>query len=420
MADNVVIDGFTVQGSTDSDPCFLAGIWTNPGYSGTQGGHQILNNIVQNNISGLESDSTCAAGPTLVQFNLIQNNNEPGPGRTGIQTNFGLCNATIDNNTFSGHTNSSVLISSGGDDQLITVSNNSLVGGTPERIIFGGVDDSSITGNTSSGSTSSGTIRLFWGNSNIAITGNALLNGVRGIRVDNQFSTNTGVTVHENCIVGNTTAGLEAETTGHTGTLDAENNWWGEASGPTIASNPSGTGDGIVDPDGVVDYSPFLTAPAASCPCSDVDGDGVCGDVDNCPADANPGQEDGDSDGVGNACDNCVDIANADQVDTDGDGVGDACDDCPTINAGAAAAIQNLIATVEGLNLKKGDANKLTKKLEYALKEVGQCDSKHACKKLDEFIKDANSKGIKKQLTASELADLLAQAEAIKVLVGCP
>jgi hypothetical protein len=47
---------------------------TNPGFSGTQGGHQILNNIVQNNISGLELDSTGTL-PTKVQFNLFKNNN---------------------------------------------------------------------------------------------------------------------------------------------------------------------------------------------------------------------------------------------------------------------------------------------------------------------------------------------------------
>src|SRR6185503_12299468 len=61
MADNVVVDGFTVQGS-NLDPtafpaCFGAGIWTNPAYSGTQGGHQILNNIIQNNITGIELDN---------------------------------------------------------------------------------------------------------------------------------------------------------------------------------------------------------------------------------------------------------------------------------------------------------------------------------------------------------------------------
>jgi hypothetical protein len=47
---------------------------------------------------------------------------------------------------------------------------------------------------------------------------------------------------------------------------DAKSNWWGKSSGPTIASNPGGTGDKIVDQDGVVAYSPFLTTATAS-PC---------------------------------------------------------------------------------------------------------------------------------------------------------
>ena len=270
MADSVVLDGFTVQGSTMSDPCFIAGIWTNPGFSGTQGGHQILNNIVQNNITGIELDNTGTI-QTKVQFNLIQNNNNPGPGSAnGIQVNFGLNNALIDSNKFSGHTNSSVLVSSGGDDQKITVSNNEFVGGSSERIVFGSVADSAITGNTSIGSTAvNGTIRLFGGNSNIAINSNVLRNGVRGIRVDDPFAIgpNSTITAQTNCIVGNTVAGLEVSAGGHAGTLNAENNWWGSASGPTIASNPGGTGDKIIDPDGVVDYTPFLTSPAGT-PCA--------------------------------------------------------------------------------------------------------------------------------------------------------
>ncbi|RKX22385.1 MAG: hypothetical protein DRP45_11425, partial [Candidatus Zixiibacteriota bacterium] len=59
---------------------------------------------------------------------------------------------------------------------------------------------------------------------------------------------------------------------------------------------------------------------------SDPDGDGIGSGADNCPAVANPGQEDGDGDGAGDVCDNCPQVGNPDQVDTDGDGAGDACD----------------------------------------------------------------------------------------------
>jgi len=65
--------------------------------------------------------------------------------------------------------------------------------------------------------------------------------------------------------------------------------------------------------------------------CIDSDGDGVCDDVDNCPAADNPNQEDRDGDGVGDVCDNCPDTPNANQdpgactsqvvlCDVDGDG----------------------------------------------------------------------------------------------------
>jgi hypothetical protein len=72
----------------------------------------------------------------------------------------------------------------------------------------------------------------------------------------------------------------------------------------------------------------------------DRDEDAILDADDNCPAFANPGQEDSNSDGVGDACeppdidgdgvanelDNCPVTANANQLDTDGDGAGDACD----------------------------------------------------------------------------------------------
>ncbi|MBK8267072.1 MAG: thrombospondin type 3 repeat-containing protein [Planctomycetes bacterium] len=62
---------------------------------------------------------------------------------------------------------------------------------------------------------------------------------------------------------------------------------------------------------------------------NDIDGDGHCGDVDNCPDDANTDQADGDSDDIGDVCDNCPANANTDQADDDADGVGNVCDGCP-------------------------------------------------------------------------------------------
>ncbi|PYP70893.1 MAG: hypothetical protein DMD41_13855, partial [Gemmatimonadetes bacterium] len=90
----------------------------------------------------------------------------------------------------------------------ISVTNNELVGGTPEGISFLGVSSSTISGNVSIGSTSSGTVDLFGGNSSVTIEGNSLSNGVRAIVVENPFSgfgvpPNSDITAHQNCIQGN-------------------------------------------------------------------------------------------------------------------------------------------------------------------------------------------------------------------------
>lgn len=60
---------------------------------------------------------------------------------------------------------------------------------------------------------------------------------------------------------------------------------------------------------------------------TDVDGDDVIDDCDNCPELANVNQLDADLDEVGSACDNCPSVFNPDQLDGDGNGVGDACED---------------------------------------------------------------------------------------------
>jgi hypothetical protein len=65
---------------------------------------------------------------------------------------------------------------------------------------------------------------------------------------------------------------------------------------------------------------------------TELDGDGVGNDCDNCQTTYNPLQTDSDNDGIGDACDNCPNIANPDQLDSDHDGVGDVCDQCTDID----------------------------------------------------------------------------------------
>ncbi len=270
FADNVVVDGFTVQGSTDLDPCTIAGIYTNPGGFGYHGGYQILNNIVQNNIIGIEMDNDGVL-PAKVARNLIQNNNNPGPdGGTGIDTNFGAIKVVVDSNKFAGQTNSGIdLVNAGGSN--LTFSSNEF-DSNRRAIGLGGVTSSAIAGNNIHNSNDPATadIRIFGGVSSLSITCNNLANGLgRAIRInDAGFGPSSSISINKNNISGYPT-GLEENLGGYIGgfnSLDATNNWWGSSTGPTIASNPGGTGELIIDEDGVVKYSPFLTSLSSCAP----------------------------------------------------------------------------------------------------------------------------------------------------------
>jgi hypothetical protein len=246
-ANNIVLNGFTVQGSTNTG--LVAGIWTNPS---TGQGHKILNNIVQNNVFGLYLNGA----NNVVQFNLFRNNNTTGASNgNGIYSDLGLSNTLIDNNAFSNNTNAAAVITStptGPTSTNLTISNNT----ADNSFALGKTTSSTITRNTVTNSPGSG-ISLFGGDVGITITCNTLQNGSIGINVSDPFGfgPNANVVAHQNNIVGNSIAGLQVVPGSHTGTLDATRNWWGSASGPI----PTGTGNAVV---GDASYIPFLTSPA--------------------------------------------------------------------------------------------------------------------------------------------------------------
>ena len=103
----------------------------------------------------------------------------------------------------------------------------------------------------------------------------------------------------------------------------------------------------------------FISATAYAACDSDVDSDGICDEIDNCPDLWNPNQIDSDGDGIGNWCDsckndasndedldnicsdadNCPAVDNPGQEDVDSDGTGDVCD-ADTIYGTISGAIQ--------------------------------------------------------------------------------
>ena len=87
------------------------------------------------------------------------------------------------------------------------------------------------------------------------------------------------------------------------------------------ATNPDNTGATAV-----IELPTIKTGNVALAALSDLDGDSILDNVDNCVMAANAGQADGDGDGVGDACDNCQLIANSNQRDTNADGFGNVCD----------------------------------------------------------------------------------------------
>jgi Right handed beta helix region len=269
----VTIDGFTVQGATNAN-VFGFGILLGAGTSGSQ----VLNNIIQNNIAGLSLSNNPAGNPALIQHNLFQNNNQPGPiSGTAIYTdqfNAGgkVANVTIDSNSFLNNQNTAVLIGPTNATQgaaNITISNNVMTGDGNAVLLFN-TTNGVVTGNTITGSTGSQVV-IGGGDNGVQITQNFIQNGAtRGIRIGDfgGGSTNSNVTIHDNSISGNPTAGIEIDSAAgaYTGTLDATQNYFGSPSGPTTPNNPGGTGDKIIDPNNQATFSPFLTSGVDSQP----------------------------------------------------------------------------------------------------------------------------------------------------------
>lgn len=239
-ADNVIVDGFTVQNSTSG--AFTGyGIAMGAGSSGTQ----IINNIIQDNIVGIGLANNPAGNQAVIQHNVIRNNTQPGPASGhGIYSDeyvagvtIGVEDVLIDSNEFSNDNGAltgtwGIGISNTGSIPFtnLQIQNNSFVSVSPASrgMYFYNTDSSTIKGNNIRNQTNYG-IGFFGGNDGVTIRCNTILESNRGVYVaDASVGQNSNITINDNNIAGNATAGLEVVAgtyAGGPGSLNAENNY---------------------------------------------------------------------------------------------------------------------------------------------------------------------------------------------------
>jgi uncharacterized repeat protein (TIGR01451 family) len=205
LVDNIIRNGNTGTGFfVDGNNNVVASVGRAPSISG---------NVIIDNNTGMNLGSRAFDGGGPGAF--IENNTFESNNFDGLQG--GPQNTTIQFNLFRGNGRSGLALTSFGNlgvdrgAQNVTITCNDFSGNLVEGLFF-------------SATQAPGTI-----------------------------ATNQA---HNNNIAGNTVGA----TYNGTETINVDNNWWGSATGPTVASNPGGTGDALSGTGAAFfDYTPFLT-----------------------------------------------------------------------------------------------------------------------------------------------------------------
>jgi Right handed beta helix region len=244
---NVTIDGFTIEGA-GSDSVGADGVEAFQGSSGLS----LLNNIVRDNLEGINFQNPDGTMPALIEHNNFINNNNgtTAEGGTGVFISSGPANSTsILANRFSGHRQTAINFAGNGSNHstglvvdgnqssndstfvVATDSDNALIenntinysGSTNGTAIldFGSNNDLRILSNVIKGGSGSGTsgIKLadFTGSPSVGttVTGNKVSGRYWGIRVVGAY---TSALINGNNVTAASSVGILIDNTGGTGT----------------------------------------------------------------------------------------------------------------------------------------------------------------------------------------------------------
>ena len=196
----------------------------------------------------------CQIGVIFKNTNATAQNNTVNGGTVGLIGIYaepnasGAWTASFVNNTVSGAKDDSYY-----HEENAAIGANTYESVSPGATLIVTIDHNILT----SGSATADGISIGVGGAHgsivATITNNTISNWQYGIRLAGALVNATISNANSNKIVGNETYGVY---NGGTGTLDAEEDWWGDLTGPTHSSNPGGSGDAV---NNNVDYSPWCT-----------------------------------------------------------------------------------------------------------------------------------------------------------------
>ncbi len=203
----VRIDGFTITGA-GSDSVGADGIEAFAGSSGIT----VVNNIVRDNLEGINFQNPDASQPALIQHNYFLNNDNgsTAEGGTGVFISNGPANSTsITQNRFSGHRETAVNFAGSSNHSVGLVVNDNQSSNDSTFVVATNSDNALVDGNkiTFSGSTNGTAILDFGGNNNLRIVNNTVKggsgSGTSGIKLaDFSGAPSVGTTVSGNKVSG--------------------------------------------------------------------------------------------------------------------------------------------------------------------------------------------------------------------------